>query len=144
MFLAVGFQDAEYVDLPEGCVAPNFDFAAFDVNCDVADPKRSPDTTWTLATTYNWAIPGLGATLRPSISGRYIGANVVGTRQSGINGSEFLVNANVALIDDDGRWTATLECQNCSDEEYITSFLFEPYWSLPMTWTARFRYNFGN
>ena len=89
VFFAIGLQDAEYVDLPSGCIAPNTSFAAFDVDCNVADPKRSPDSTWTLSTTYNWAIPAWGATLRPTISGRYIGRNVVGTRQLGVNGSEF-------------------------------------------------------
>ncbi len=143
IFFALGVQDAEYVDLPTGCVAPNTDFAAFDVDCNVADPKRSPDTTWTLSTTYNLPIPAWGATLRPTISGRHIGANVVGTRQLGVNGSEFLTNAAVSLIDDNGRWQATVECQNCLDEEYITSFLFGPYFSPPMTWQARVRFNFG-
>ena len=144
IFLALGFQDAEYVDLPTGCVAPNTDFAAFDIDCNVADPKRSPDTTWTLSSTYDIPLPSLGATLRPTVSGRYIGRNVVGTRQLGINGSEFLVNANIALIDDEDRWTATVECQNCSDEEYFLSFLFGEYFTEPMAWMARFRYNFGN
>ena len=143
VFFALGLQDAEYVSLPPGCVAPNTDFAAFDVNCNVADPKRSPDATWTLSTTYNLAIPALGATLRPTISGRYIGRNVVGTRQLGVNGSEFLTNAAIALIDDDGRWQAIVECQNCTDEEYITSFLFGPYFTPPMTWLARVRFDFG-
>lgn len=144
VFLAVGLQDAEYVDLPTGCVAPNTDFAAFDINCDVADPKRSPDTTWTLSSTYDLPLTGLGATLRPTVTGRYIGSNVVGTRQLGANGAEFIVNANIALVDDEDRWQASIECQNCSDEEYILSFLFNNYWTEPMTWMARFRYNFGN
>ena len=143
VFFALGIQDAEYVDLPAGCVAPNSDFAAFDVDCNVADPKRSPDKTWTLSTTYTFAIPEWNATLRPTVSGRYIGDNVVGTRQLGINGSEFLVNAALTLADDNNRWTATVECQNCTDEEYITSFLFEPYFTQPMAWLARVRLNFG-
>jgi iron complex outermembrane receptor protein len=143
VFFALGLQNAEYVDLPEGCTAPNTDFAAFDVNCDRADPKRSPDVTWTLSTSYNWAIPALGATLRPTVSGRKIGPNVVGTRQLGANGSEFLVNATLSLTDDNNVWQATIECQNCSDEEYVTSFLFGDYWTSPMTWQARVRFNFG-
>ena len=54
-----------------------------------------------------------------------------------------VVNAGVTLLSDDGTWSATVECKNCADEEYITSFLFGPYWTEPMTWQARFRYNFG-
>ncbi len=143
IFLAIGLQDAEYIDLPAGCMTPNTSFAAFDIDCNVADPKRSPDTTWTLSTSYSIPIPGMGATLRPTASARVIGDNVVGTRQSGINGTEAIFNAALALIDDDDVWSATVECKNCTEAEYITSFLFEPYWSAPMTWQARFRYNFG-
>ncbi len=144
IFFAAGFQDAEYTDLPSGCVAPNTSFAAFDINCAVADPKRSPDSTFTIGTTYDIAMPGMGATLSPTIMARWIGENVTGTRQSGINDSEATVNAGITLADDDGIWSATVECNNCSDEEYTTSFLFVPYFSQPMSWQARFRYNFGN
>ena len=143
VFLALGLQDAKYVDVPDGCVAPNTDFAAFDIDCNIADPKRSPDLTWTLSTSYNWAIPAWGATLRPTISGRMIDDNVTGTRQLGANNDEFLVNANISLTDDDGVWQATVECQNCSDEEYVLSNLFGDYWTSPMTWQARVRFNFG-
>lgn len=143
IFFAAGFQDAEYTDLPTGCTPPNTDFAAFDANCDVADPKRSPDSTFTIGTTYDIPLAGLNATLSPTISARWIGENVVGTRQLGVNDSEATVNAGITLADNDGVWQATIECKNCSDEEYITSFLFVPYFSQPMTWQARFRYNFG-
>ncbi|MEO0997735.1 MAG: TonB-dependent receptor [Pseudomonadota bacterium] len=143
IFVAIGLQDAEYKDLPAGCVAPNTDFSAFDINCNVADPKRSPDQTYTLGTTLILPIAALGASLQPTTTIRWIGENVVGTRQLGVNDSEAIVNAAIALVDDDNVWSATLECQNCSDEEYITSFLFEPYFSEPMTWRLRLKYNFG-
>jgi len=81
--------------------------------------------------------------LRPTLTGRYIGSNVVGTRQSGVNGSEFIYNAALSLIDDNGVWSATVECKNCGDEEYITSFLFGSYWTPPGVWQARVRVNFG-
>ncbi|MEL7298610.1 MAG: TonB-dependent receptor, partial [Pseudomonadota bacterium] len=142
IFIAAGFQDAEYTDLPDGCVTPNNDFAAFDVNCAVADPKRSPDTTVTIGTTYNFDLPSLGASLQPTATMRYIGENVVGTRQLGENDAEVIVNAGIALVDDDGVWSVTAECNNCSDEEYTTSFLFTPYFTEPMTWQLRYRYNF--
>ena len=143
IFFAAGLQDAEYQDLPGGCVAPNFSLAAFDRSCGVADPKRSPDSTFTLGTTYSIPLPGMGASLRPTATIRWIGENVVGTSQQGENDAEAIVNAGLQLIDDDNRWVAALECKNCSDEEYTTSFLFVPYFTEPMTWQARFRYNFG-
>ncbi len=141
IFLSLGLQDPKYVDLPEGCTVPNTDFAAFDANCNVADPKRSPEETATLSTSFEIPIGKL--TLRPTISARYIGKNVVGTRQLGENGSETLLNATVALMDNNGRWMATVECKNCSDERYVTSYLFGPYWTPPRTYQARLRYNFG-
>lgn len=148
IFLALGLQDPEYVDLPAdklGCTVPNVSGpAAYDINCDLADPKRSPKETATLSTSFNLPIAGLGATLRPTLSGRYIGKNVTATRGQGANGTaEFMMNAVLALVDDDGVWTASIECKNCLDGEYITSFLFGPYWTEPMTMQARFRYNFG-
>lgn len=143
VFLALGLQDAEYVDLPTGCTVPNTDFAAFDGNCVAAEPKRSPDVTATLSTTFNWPIAAWGATLRPTFSIRYIGDNAVGTRGLGVNGPEVVMNGVLALVDDNGGWTASLECKNCSDGQYITSNLFGPYWSEPMTWQAKFRLNFG-
>ncbi|MEL6948964.1 MAG: TonB-dependent receptor [Pseudomonadota bacterium] len=143
VFFAAGFQNVEYTDLPSGCVTPNTDFAAFDINCNVADPKRSPDLTYTLGTTVSIPLASMGATLQPTALMRYIGDNVVGTRQLGENDAEVIVNAGVALIDDDGQWRLTAECNNCSDEEYTTSFLFTPYWTPPMTWSLRFRWNYG-
>lgn len=144
IFFSAGLQDAKYKGLAAGCVVPNTSLAAFDINCNVADPKRSPDSTYTIGTSYDLALPSLGAILRPSASVRIIGENVVGTSQQGMNDSEATVNAGISLIDDDGVWQATIECRNCADEEYITSFLFVPYFNEPMTWQARFRYNFGD
>jgi len=144
IFLAVGLQDPKYVDLPPGCVAPNSSFAAYDVNCDRADPKRSPKETVTLGTTFSIPVAAIGATLRPSASIRHIGKNVTGTSQMGVNGSEVIANAGLSLVDDDNLWVATIECRNCFDQEYVTSHLFVDYWTPPMTWQARVRFNFGN
>ncbi len=147
LFMALGLQDAEYVDLGDqiaACTVPNTSFAALDVNCRKADPKRSPDWTLTLGAFLDLPVGALGASLQPNVSARWIGPNVVGTRQLGENDTETIVNAGVSLVDDDRRWSVTAECNNCSDEEYITSFLFTPYWTQPMTWQVRGRYNFGS
>ncbi len=146
LFASLGVQDAEYVDIGQqiaDCTVPNTDFAALDVDCNVADPKRSPDWTLTLGAFLDLPLPMLGASLQPNVSARWIGENVVGTRQLGENDLEVLVNAGVSLVDDGGVWSITAECNNCSDEEYITSYLFTPYWTPPMTWQVRGRWNFG-
>ncbi len=140
VFAAVGLQNPKYVDLPEGCVVPNTDFAAFDADCNVADPKRSPEETVTLGTSLDI---NLGfATLRPFASMRYIGSNVVGTRNLGVNGSTTLWNGGLALVSNRGGWEAVVECRNCSNEIYTTSFLFVPYYNAPGAWQARVRFNF--
>ena len=142
IYATLGLQNAKYVDLPGGCVAPNTSIAAYDRDCNVADPKRSPDETLTVGTSLDFNLPALGAILRPFGSVRYIGENVVGTSQQGENDSVTLFNVGISLVDDQGKWQATLECTNCSDEEYLTSFLFQPYYTPPSRWQARVRWNF--
>ena len=144
IFLGVGLQDAEYVDLPTGCETPNEDFAAFDEDCNVADPKRSPDVTVTLATNVNIPVNWFGgAVVRPTFSARHIGDNVVGTRNLGPNSQTTLFNAGVTLADADDRWSVFLECRNCTNEVYTTSELFVPYFTPPGFWQARVKLNFG-
>jgi len=143
VFLALGLQNAKYVDLPDDCVVPNTSLAAYDVDCNVATPKRSPDETITLGTSVNIPISSWNATLRPIASARYIGKNVTATRNQGPNDATIMVNAGVSLAADSGRWLVNLECKNCFDEEYTTSFLFVPYYTPPMSWMAKVRFNFG-
>jgi len=150
LFASLGLQDAEYVDIGDQVAAcrailpePNTEFAALDGNCNVADPKRSPDWTLTLGAFLDFPVEALGASLQPNLSSRFIGPNVVGTRQLGENDTEIIVNLGVSLVDDGGVWSVTAECNNCSDEEYITSNLFTNYWTPPMTWQVRGRWNFG-
>ena len=144
IFLGVGLQDAEYVSLPSGCEAPNTDFAAFDEDCNVATPKRSPDTTVTFATNLNIPVNWFGGTvIRPTFSARFIGENVVGTRNLGENGRRTLLNAGVTLADAGDAWSVIVECRNCTNEVYTTSELFVPYFTPPGFWQARVRLNFG-
>jgi iron complex outermembrane receptor protein len=142
VFVSLGLQDAEYVDLPGGCVVPNNSIAAYDANCNVADPKRSPDITLTVGTSADFNLPAIGSILRPFGTVRHIGENVVGTSQTGVNDSVTIYNLGISLVDDMGKWQATLECSNCADEEYITSFLFNEYYTPPGRWQARVRWNF--
>ena len=142
IFLAMGLQDAEYFNLPDGCVTPNTSFAAFDENCNAADPKRTPESTYTLGT--HVSVPMNGMTLKPYAMMRYIGENVTGTRGQGPNSAETIINAGVSLTSADDTWTLNLECKNCSDNEYTTSNLFVPYLSHPRTYMATLKWNFGN
>ena len=141
VFGAIGLQDAEYIDLPSGCMVPNEGYAAFDTNCNKADPKRSPDETYTLGTNYTLKMGELD--IRPYGVVRYIGDNVTGTRNTGPNGSTSIVNAGISFSGGDMPWKVNIECKNCTDEEYTTSQLFVPYYSLPRMYMASVEFKFG-
>ena len=144
IFFGLGLQDAEYVDLPEGCEVPNFSFAAYDEDCNAATPKRAPKTTATLASTWTIPLGAQGLNVQPTVSLRYIGSNVVGTRNLGANERVTIVNAGVSLNGPDNRWSVIAECRNCTDEVYTLSELFVSYPTPPGIWQLRARFNFGN
>ncbi len=101
IFIAGGLLDAEYNGL-QPCTAPNTTLAAYDVNCNVADPKRSPESTLTLVSTVTIPVSAWGASLQPTATMRYIGENVVGTSQQGVNDSDVIVNAGIV------RWSTMI------------------------------------
>jgi iron complex outermembrane recepter protein len=74
---------------------------------------------------------------------RYIGENVTGTRGTGVNDAVTLVNAGIKIADSSDQWQLRLECKNCTDKEYVTSFLFVSYYNAPRTYMATLKYNFG-
>ena len=143
IFATLGLQDAKYVDLPSGCSVPNTSFAAYDVDCNAATPKRSPDETFTLGTFVDFTVGEL--VLTPSVMVRYIGENVTGTRNAGPNDSTTIYNLGlrVSMATND-LWELNLECKNCGDETFTQSNLFIPYYNLPETWMASVKFRFGN
>ncbi len=141
IFAALGWQNAEYQDLPGGCVTPNANLAAYDADCNIAEPKRSPHQTYTLGTSVDFSLGGV--TVTPNIMFRYLGSQYPGTRNSGYNESVTLLNAGVKLSMADSRWELNLECKNCGDKTYTQSFLFTRYYNLPVTYLATLKYRFG-
>ena len=141
IFAALGWQNAEYKDLPGGCVTPNANLAAYDADCNIAEPKRSPHQTYTLGTSADFSLGGV--TVTPNIMLRYLGSQYPGTRNSGYNESVTLLNAGVKLSMADSRWELNLECKNCADKTYTQSFLFTRYYNLPVTYLATLKYRFG-
>jgi len=141
IFAALGWQSAEYRDLPGGCVTPNTSLAAYDAACNIAEPKRSPHQTYTVGTSADFNIGSL--TLTPNVMVRYLGAQYPATRNQGYDGSVTLINAGVKLSTADSRWELNLECKNCGDKAYTQSFLFTSYLNLPMTYLATVKYRFG-
>ena len=141
IFAALGWQNAEYQDLPGGCVTPNANLAAYDENCNIAEPKRSPHQTYTIGTSVDFSLGGV--TVTPNIMLRYLGSQYPGTRNLGYNESVTLLNAGVKLSMADSRWELNLECKNCGDKTYTQSFLFTRYYNLPVTYLATLKYRFG-
>ena len=141
IFASMGWQNAEYKDLPGGCVVPNANLAAYDANCNVAEPKRSPHQTYTLGTSADFGLGGF--TITPNIMFRYIGAQYPGTRSLGYNQSVTLINAGVKMTMPNDRWELNVECKNCGDKVYNQSILFTPYFNLPQTYMATIKYRFG-
>jgi len=141
IFAALGWQNAKYKDLPGGCVTPNADLAAYDADCNIAEPKRSPHQTYTLGTSVDFTLGGV--TVTPNVMVRYLGSQYPGTRNSGYNESVTLLNAGVKLSMADSRWELNLECKNCGDKTYTQSFLFTRYYNTPMTYLATLKYRFG-
>ena len=137
----IGLQNAKYVSLPTGCVVPNTDLAAFDGNCRVADPKRSPDATFSLSTSL--LIPLGELKLKPYGLMRYIGKNVTGTRNLGANDASTVFNFGLSLAGPRDIWSVNIECKNCTNETYVTSSLFLDYYNLPRTFMAKVNWNFG-
>ena len=141
IFAALGWQNAEYKDLPGGCVTPNANLAAYDADCNIAEPKRSPHQTYTIGTSVDFSLGGV--TVTPNIMLRYLGSQYPGTRNSGYNESVTLLNAGVKLSMADSRWELNLECKNCGDKTYTQSFLFTRYYNMPVTYLATLKYRFG-
>ena len=141
IFAALGWQNAEYKDLPGGCVTPNANLAAYDADCNIAEPKRSPHQTYALGTSVDFSLGGV--TVTPNIMLRYLGSQYPGTRNSGYNESVTLLNAGVKLSMADSRWELNLECKNCGDKTYTQSFLFTRYYNMPVTYLATLKYRFG-
>ena len=141
IFAALGWQNAEYKDLPGGCVTPNANLAAYDADCNIAEPKRSPHQTYTIGTSVDFSLGGV--TVTPNVMLRYLGSQYPGTRNLGYNESVTLLNARVKLSMADSRWELNLECKNCGDKTYTQSFLFTRYYNLPVTYLATLKYRFG-
>lgn len=143
IFFGLGLQDAKYVDLPGGCEVPNTSLAAYDIDCNVATPKRAPDATATLGTSATFPISAWRSSIVPTFTARYIGDNVVGTRNLGPNSHVTLINLGLSLVADSNLWQFAIECRNCTNEVYTTSELFVPYPTPPGFWQARLKFNFG-
>lgn len=131
---------------------------------DLAEPVRAPEWTASLGAAWTFQLPALSATLTPSVFALYTADQEVGTNNlsgyrsaagvdnfagdgrfilGSFSGSHTVVNANVAFATDDGRWTAALYCDNCTDETYGQSTLSNhTYLNAPRTYGLKVRLGF--
>lgn len=123
---------------------------------ELAKPVRSPDTTAAFTAAWEFALPGLDATLTPTISLLYTSDQEVGTNNLsgwvnaagvaniGRDGTFVLgsyseahtvTNFNLKFATKDDRWQAVLSCSNCTEEAWPQSTLSNfSYLNEPRTW----------
>jgi len=108
----------------------------------IAEPTRAPSFTSTVGASYNWDL-GNGLSIQPAVNWNYISSTWVSTSNDsrGYQPGHSVVNGGVTLRSEEG-WSLGLECNNCFDDLYMTSFLIYPYLSEPGRWMARLRYDF--
>ncbi|WP_286774036.1 MULTISPECIES: TonB-dependent receptor [unclassified Sphingomonas] len=153
LFWNFGLQHARYTNLNQAtkdqiarCLAGNFAN-----NCNtgivtptggIGQPTRAPRFTSTLGANYSFDLGG-GYSLQPSANWNYISGTWVSTSndKAGFQPAHSLFNGGLTLASDAG-WSVGVECSNCFNSTYKTSFLIYPYLNNPGTWMARVRYNF--
>ncbi|WP_298669769.1 TonB-dependent receptor [uncultured Sphingomonas sp.] len=153
LFWNFGLQHARYTNLNQatkdqiarclgGTYANNCNTGIVTPAGGVAEPTRAPRFTSTLGGSYSFDLGG-GYSLQPSANWNYISGTWVATSndKAGFQPAHSLVNAGLTLGSDSG-WSFGVECSNCFDSTYKTSFLIYPYLNNPGTWMARARYNF--
>jgi len=155
LFASFGYQDAEYTNLPEAGLQQMADCIASPTNagggvgiiapdCSVALPVRSPDFSLSFGGSYDFAM-GNGWTVTPNANVRIVGETFVGTANEDVSfeNGYTLVNAGLAISDDNDKWRAVIECKNCFDEAYITNTLAGTVYSNdPIRWQVGLRRNF--
>ena len=139
-----------------------------DAKGNIAQPVRTPDITLALGASYRGEL-GSGLSLTPSANASYRTSMETGTSNLTLytgaitgpngtfpanpNGGQFIVgsfsksvwilNAGLALKGMDDRWTLSLDCTNCLDQESVQSSLSNyDYLNPPVQWTIRARYKF--
>jgi iron complex outermembrane receptor protein len=137
---------------------------------DIATPVRTPDITLAFGGTWDFPVERAGIVLTPGINVSWRSNTEVGTSNASIftgpitapggivypanpfsgefitgsfSESVFLISAGVTLRTDDGNWLLAIECDNCTDAEFVQSSLSNySYINPPRTWMIRVRRNF--
>ncbi len=153
LFWNFGLQHASYENLNQetkdqiarclgGTFSGNCNTGIITATGTVAEPTRPPHFTSTLGTSYKVPL-GRGFSLQPSVNWTYVSGTWVSTSgdPSGYQPGHSLINAGLTLASDRGL-SIGIECSNCLNSTYKTSFLIYPYLNNPGTWMMRIRYGF--
>ncbi|MBX3594360.1 TonB-dependent receptor [Sphingomonas sp.] len=153
LFWNFGLQKARYTNLNQatkdqiarclgGTYANNCNTGIVTPTGAVGEPTRAPRFTSTLGANYDFDLGG-GLSLKPSVNWAYVSGTWVSTSNdaAGFQPAHSLFNGGLTLASDSG-WSLGVECSNCFNKVYKTSFLIYPYLSNPGSWIVRARYKF--
>lgn len=135
LFFSAGIQDAEYTRVVD--ISGRITTAT--------KPVRTPGFTGALGATYTIPIASIDGDLVFNAAVNYVGRHWVTTTNVPVaseNPASTFLDAGVALNFGGDRWTAAIECRNCTDERIMTAYLFVPYYNEPGRWGARFTRRF--
>jgi iron complex outermembrane receptor protein len=148
-----GLQDASYRNLNQatldqqarcrsGIIANNCNAGIITPSGEVGLPTRAPTFTSAAGFNYSHNLKG-DLWLEPSVNWVYVSDSWVSTSNDprGLQEAHSLINAGLTLRSG-RRWSVGVECNNCLDDVYRTSFLIYPYLSQPGSWMVRTRFNF--
>lgn len=148
-----GIQDARYTNINQatldqqqrclsGIIANNCNAGIITPTGEVGLPTRAPSFTSAVGFNYSHDLGG-GMRLEPSVNWVYVSESWVSTSNDprGFQEGHSLVNAGLTLRIGE-RLSVGVECTNCFDDVYRTSYLIYPYLSAPGSWMIRTRFNF--
>ena len=109
----------------------------------LAEPSQSPNTTLSGSATYDFDLDGF--TLSPTLSIQWLDKQNVSTASlpAGAEPARTVLDFGVVLTPNNQPWNLSVECKNCTMEDWGTTYLFGyKYYNTPGTWAVRAHYRF--
>jgi iron complex outermembrane receptor protein len=109
----------------------------------LAEPSQSPNTTLSGSATYDFDLNGF--TLSPTLSLQWLDKQNVSTAslKAGAEPARTVLDFGVVLTPNNQPWNVSVECKNCTMEDWGTTYLFGyKYYNTPGTWAVRAHYRF--
>jgi iron complex outermembrane receptor protein len=109
----------------------------------LAEPSQSPNTTLSGSATYDFDLNGF--TLSPTLSLQWLDKQNVSTASlpAGAEPARTVLDFGVVLTPNNQPWNLSVECKNCTMEDWGTTYLFGyKYYNTPGTWAVRAHYRF--